>query len=133
MTTPPLNEDALANASIAEIHSALFAQLVTGHAQMSLMFLGKLENPQTGRIEEVNAEAAKIFIDQLEMIEAKTKGNLTAEEAKLLTQILNTSRIAFVESIDTQLAEPPDAPAAPTAPVAAPTDDEAKLKFSKKY
>jgi Domain of unknown function (DUF1844) len=119
MTTPPLNEDALANASTAEIHSALFAQLVTGHGQMSLMFLGKLENPQTGKFEEVNAEAAKIFIDQLEMLEAKTKGNLTAEEAKLLTQILNTSRLAFVESIDTRLADAGHPSPNPTAPPAA--------------
>ncbi len=27
-------------------------------------------------------EAAKMFIDQLEMLEAKTKGNLTPEEEK---------------------------------------------------
>ena len=101
MTPPPLlDEDALAGASPAEIHGALFAQLVTGHAQMALMFLGKLANPQSGQPDEVNAEAAKVFIDQLEMIEAKTKGNLTAEETRLLGQMLAATRMAFVEVIE---------------------------------
>lgn len=115
MTTPPPTGDAPANESLTEIHSALFAQLVTGHGQMSLMFLGKLENPQTGRIGKVNTEAAKIFIDQLEMLEAKTRGNRTDEETRLLTQILNSSRLAFVESVDLELTELSDVPKASMA------------------
>jgi hypothetical protein len=130
-TQPPLDEEALAEAGPAEIHSALFAQLVTGHAQMALTFLGRLPNPQTGEADEVNAEAAKVFIDQLEMIEAKTKGNLSAEESRMLKEMLNLSRMAFVEVIDNR---PEPGVAASTAGTPAAVEDGApKAKFSKKY
>ena len=117
-STPPLDEDALKDASPAEIHSALFEQLVTGHAQMTLTFLGRLPNPQTGKPDEVNAEAAKLFIDQLEMLEVKTKGNLSAEETRLLTHSLNFTRMAFVEVMEAQVTAQPEAPAA--SPLATP-------------
>jgi hypothetical protein len=113
--SPPLDEDALSNASPAEIHAALFEQLVTGHAQMALTFLGRIPNPQTGKPNEVNAEAAKMFIDQLEMLEAKTKGNLSAEETRLLTHSLNFTRMAFVEVIEAQVTGQPETPARPPA------------------
>ena len=117
MTAPTsLDEDALANSSTAEIHSALFDQLVTGHGQMALLFLGKLPNPQTNLPGEVNMVAAKIFIDQLEMLEAKTKGNLTPDETRLLSQTLNLARMAFVEMMEAQASE--DAAAAPAVPSA---------------
>lgn len=136
---PPLDEDSLAGTSPAQIHSALFAQLVTGHAQIAMMFLGRYPNPQTGQIEPPTPEAAKVYIDQLEMIEAKTKGNLLPEEARLLRQMLSASRLAFADVIEEQL-EKGSAPAAPateqpevkTAEGAAPEDDS-KVKFSKKY
>ncbi len=39
-----------------------------------------------------------MLIDQLEMILVKTKGNLTAPEAKLLDNALTQTRLAFVEA-----------------------------------
>jgi hypothetical protein len=39
-----------------------------------------------------------MFIDQLETIEYKTKGNLSAQEAKLLQDALAQLRLAFVEA-----------------------------------
>ena len=116
MITLPLSPEAApAGAGTPAVYSALFTQLVTGHAQMALMFLGQVENPQTGRLEEVNTEAARIFIDQLEMLEAKTRGNLSPEESRLLTQNLNRTRRAFVASVDTQLAAPKGPPVTPPA------------------
>jgi len=103
MTPPPLAEEALAQATTAEIHSALFAQFVTGQAQMTLMLLGKFPNPQTGQVEAPIPEAAKLFIDQLEMIEAKTHGNLTPDETRLLRQMLIATQMTFAEVMDSQL------------------------------
>ena len=44
-------------------------------------------------------EAAQIFIEQLEMLEAKTSGNLNNEEARLLSQALTTLRMTYVEVV----------------------------------
>lgn len=100
---PPLNEDQLADATPEQIHSALFAQLVTGHAQIAMMFLGRYPNPQTGQTENPDPEAAKLYIDQLEMLAAKTRGNLSAEETRLLEQMLNATRLTFAEVMEEQL------------------------------
>ncbi len=105
MNPPPLAEENLQQASTAEIHSALFTQLIAGHAQMAMMLLGKYPNPQTGKNEPVNLEAAKMFIDQLEMLEAKTRGNLTQEETGLLRQMLTATQIGFAEVIDAQVGD----------------------------
>ena len=129
---PPPNEPGEANASLDQIHSALFAQLVTGHAQMAMMLLGKFPNPQTGDLEAPVPEGAKHFIDQLEMLETKTKGNLSAEESRLLKQMLSATRLTFAGVIDAQLSDDPLAPAIPpTDPVADDSGD--RVKFSKKY
>lgn len=70
----------------------LSVQLVAGHAQMALTFLDKVDDPRTGRPDGVNMEAAKVFIDQLRMLLSKTRGNLDAEETRLLAQVLEMVR-----------------------------------------
>ena len=103
MNPPPLPEDSLEGASTAEIHSALFVQFVTGQAQIIMMLLGRYPNPQTGQLETANPEAAKVFIDQLEMIEVKTRGNLSPDESRILGQMLSATRFTFAEVMDAQL------------------------------
>ena len=44
----------------------------------------------------VNLDAAKQLIDILGVLEEKTKGNLSAEEEKLLGDILASVRMAYV-------------------------------------
>ncbi|HTI70296.1 MAG TPA: DUF1844 domain-containing protein [Candidatus Limnocylindria bacterium] len=94
---PPLDEDSLANASLVEIHTALFLQLIHGHGQMALTFLGLLPNPQSGETEEPDLQAAKIFVDQLEMLESKTKGNLSSFEKTELERVLTITKAAWVD------------------------------------
>jgi hypothetical protein len=112
--------------------------MVMQQANMAMMLLGKVPHPQTGeKIRDL--EGAQMFIDQLEMLEAKTKGNLSKPEENLLRQSLTSLRMAFVESAE---AEPPR-PAAtaaekpaennPAAPTESAADAEAKKKFTKKY
>lgn len=125
-----LNEEALQGASMEEIHAALFLQMVTGHAQMVLMFLGKTPHPETGELEQVNLEAAKHFIDQLEMLQAKTRGNVSPAEAKTLAQMLSAAQIAFVEALDAA-AEAEAAPGETSA--GAPAGEPTPPRFSKKY
>lgn len=64
-----------------------FADFIILQAQNAGLFLGQLPNPATGE-REVNLRAARSVIDALEMLESKTAGNLTPEEAKLLRTAL---------------------------------------------
>src|SRR6185503_2931044 len=82
-----------------EMMSALFAQLVVQQSNMAMLLMGKVPHPQTGQTVR-DTEAARLFIDQLEMLEAKTKGNLTKEEDQLLKQSLMGLRMAFVEAME---------------------------------
>ena len=137
--------------SDAEMMSALFAQLIMQQANMAMLLLGKVPNPQTGETVR-DVEAARLFIDQLEMLEAKTKGNLTKDEEQLLKQSLMSLHMAFVEAIESPAPnERPlekaaaadekktDAGTEPAqggieAPAGTHTEDaESKKKFSKKY
>jgi hypothetical protein len=45
----------------------------------------------------VNLDAAQMNIDMLSMIQAKTKGNLDAEEDRLLAETLTTIQMNYVE------------------------------------
>ncbi len=123
-----------------EMLSALFAQLVIQQTNMAMMLLGRIANPQTGEIMH-DHEAAGFFIDQLDMLEAKTRGNLSQEEEQLLKQNLMGLRLAYVEA--TNQSATPESPkeipkdAAKESPAkpedhAAPTEESGK-KFTKKY
>ena len=85
--------------------AALFLQLVLGLAQAGMMALGKLMNPVTRKI-EVNLEGARDTIDTLEAIEARTRGNLDADEARILRQALTDLRLNYVEELKKANAAP---------------------------
>jgi hypothetical protein len=73
-----------------------FVEFVMMHAQNAALFLGQIPNPKTGE-GEVNLELAKIFIDQLAMIQEKTRGNLSNEEATVLRNAISNLQMAYVE------------------------------------
>lgn len=131
---------AATEATPEEMTSALFAQLVMQQANLAMMLLGKSAHPETGQVTK-DIQAAKLFIDQLEMLEAKTKGNLTREEGALLKQSLMSLRLAFVQAVEEpeKKSEPqPQAAAKATAPAENPTspstsETDHPKKFSKKY
>ena len=74
----------------------LFMQLIMMFQGMAMQNLGKVMNPMTQMVER-NLEQAKNFIDLLGMIDEKTKGNLTENEAKMLEHTLFELRMNFVE------------------------------------
>jgi len=76
--------------------SQRFIEFVMMHAQNAALFLGQIPNPKTGE-GEVNLELAKMFIDQLAMIQEKTRGNLTNEETTVLRNALSNLQMAYVE------------------------------------
>ena len=125
-----------------EYLSSVFATMVMQLTNMAAMFMGKVPNPENNQM-VVDLDAAQIFIDQLEMLEAKTKGNLDAEEQNILKQGLTMVRMAFVEAVESAQKQatqpvpsaPPSSSPSPTAPTTPPAADEgdARKKFTKKY
>jgi len=137
-----------------------FIEFVMMHAQNAALFLGQIPNPQTGE-GEVNLDIARMFIDQLAMIQEKTRGNLSTEEATVLRNTLANLQMAFVEVSQSEGApasrgqsapapspasapeaqqppaaqqagaEPPASESTPT-PSAAP-ESESRKKFTKSY
>ena len=139
MNEPKLSASPGETGSAAE-HSALFAQLVFQQSNMAMLLLGKVPHPETGQVTR-DLEAAKLFIDQLEMLEAKTKGNLNRQEAAFLQQSLTTLRLSFVEAVESPApAQPTSTPGSDSStpspgapPPSAAETDEHRRKFSKKY
>ena len=127
-----------------------FIEFVMMQAQNAALFLGQIPNPQTGKA-EVNLEVARMFIDQLAMIQEKTRGNLTNEESTVLRNALSSLQMAFVEASQSSPSSGATSPspeatseAAPAAtdeqpaasgdaPSTATPEPESKKKFSKSY
>jgi uncharacterized membrane protein YccC len=137
MSNPQVSKEE-AEPSRAEMFSALFAQLVMQQANLAMMMMGKVPRPDTGEAVK-DIDAAKLFIDTIEMLEAKTQGNLSKEEAALLKQSLMSVRLSFVEAVESPAPPPaqpaghPGAPQTEPATGAAPAPEEHRTKFSKKY
>jgi hypothetical protein len=73
-----------------------FQSLVGSLATQAMIYMGGFPDPQTGRA-IVSLEHAKFHIDLLGVLEEKTKGNVTPQEAQDLSQVLNQLRLRFVE------------------------------------
>jgi len=73
-----------------------FVQFVMMQTQNIFYVLGRIPSPD-GRPMPPNLEAGKILIDQLEMIQEKTRGNLSNQESSILDDALKNVRLAFVE------------------------------------
>jgi uncharacterized protein DUF1844 len=127
--------------------SQRFIEFVMMHAQNAALFLGQIPNPKTGE-GEVNLELAKMFIDQLAMIQEKTRGNLTSEEATVLRNTLSNLQMVYVEVArqapkGTATPSTPPKPEEPATPPQTSTtaeqppitsaESESKKKFTKSY
>lgn len=148
------NNSTVGNAEMAQ----RFVQFVMMQAQNIYYVLGKIPSPD-GRPIPPNLEAAKLLIDQLEMIQEKTRNNLSTQESSILEDALKNVRLAFVEAsggtpasmmpksqfgdfpteeevpeMEEEKPKPkPAASSAPTAPASMPADTENKKKFTKSY
>lgn len=76
-----------------------FPSFIVSMATQALMMMGEIPDPES-KLTSMNLSAAKQTIDIIAVLEEKTKGNLTEEEEKLLTEILASLRLAFVNKIN---------------------------------
>jgi len=72
-----------------------FSSFVFSLSTSALLHLGEVPDPVTRKTEK-NLLLAKQTIDILGMLEEKTRGNLTADEAKLLENVLADLRWRYV-------------------------------------
>ncbi len=134
--------------------AARFIEFVMMQAQNASLFLGLMPHPQSNQ-PEVNLDLARMFIDQLAMIQEKTRGNLSNEEANVLRNALTNLQMAFYEvaqqgggtaapasepapSVSDAAPEEPvaqdtEAPSNPPAETLGEVGGESKKRFSKSY
>ena len=74
---------------------ASFDFLVHTLFTQALMALGRIPNPITNE-SHVNMATARHFVDMLAMLEQKTAGNLTADEARLLEEVQHQLRMMIL-------------------------------------
>lgn len=82
-----------------EIMTELFQRLVMRETNMALMFLGRIPHPETQETLR-DLAAAKDYVDQLEMLETKTRGNLTNAEEVLLRKSIAATRTALAAEME---------------------------------
>lgn len=79
-----------------QIPAASFDLLVKTMATQALLFMGAVPDPRSGqRIQ--NLDVARHHIDLLTVIDQKTKGNLTEEEASALSTTLYELRSTYIQ------------------------------------
>ncbi|MSU41763.1 MAG: DUF1844 domain-containing protein [Pedosphaera sp.] len=125
MSEPTASANPTPEAHREKLMTALFVAMVQHQTETALMMLGHLPHSETGE-HVFDPETAQLVIEQLAMLSVKTKGNLSADEDKMLKKCLQTLQMAFMETMKHQAAaagaspilSPSDAaPAAPTAPL----------------
>ncbi len=79
----------------AEAADASFSALVQSLAAQCAFALGLIAPPDTKQV-MVNIDEARYCIDTLIMLRTKTKGNLTADEERVLTQTLAELQQVYV-------------------------------------
>jgi len=72
-----------------------FASFLISLGTQAFMHLGDIPNPLTQQREK-DLPAAKQMIDLLGILQTKTQGNLTADEERLLQQLLLDLRLRYV-------------------------------------
>jgi hypothetical protein len=83
----------------SEKNQALFSQLIMMLHGGAMQHMGKLKNPLTDKIER-DLMQAQFSIDMLDMIQEKTRGNLSSEEERFLQSLLQELKLNYVDEIN---------------------------------
>jgi hypothetical protein len=73
-----------------------FSTFVLSLSTSAFFQMGLMPDPQTGEMAEPDRVIAKQTIDTMLMLQRKTRGNLDAEEAKLIESLLYELRLRYV-------------------------------------
>ena len=81
-----------------ERNTSLFFSLVMTFQAAAMQQMGKLKSPISDKIER-DLQQAQLSIDILDMLEEKTRGNLSEDENKLLKSILQELKLNYVDEM----------------------------------
>ncbi|MCD0458417.1 DUF1844 domain-containing protein [Roseiconus lacunae] len=90
-----------ANDPTGALPPASLAMLISTFYSQAMIALGVMANPATDE-KSTDLVMAKHFIDTLEMLQEKTKGNTDTEEDKMFDEVLHLLRMAYVGSKNAQ-------------------------------
>ena len=85
-------------------NEALFIQLVLTFQTAAWQQMGKLKNPMSNKLEK-DLNQARFSIDILDMLRAKTQGNLTENEKMFLTKAISELQLNYVAEFDKEQKE----------------------------
>jgi hypothetical protein len=74
-----------------------FSSFLLGLASTALIHLGAAPNPESGGV-VVDLFAARQTLEVLDLLRAKTRGNLTPEEERFFESLLTDLRLRYVEA-----------------------------------
>ncbi len=80
----------------AEKNASLLFSLVMTFQAAAMQQMGKLKNPISDKIER-DLQQAQLSIDILDMLEEKTRGNLSDDESRFLKGILQELKLNYVD------------------------------------
>jgi len=83
----------------------LFLGLVQSLTTNAWIQLGKQKNPITDKIER-NLNEASFTIDMLEMLQVKTKANLSSDESRILEKTISELKMNYVDEKMKESKEP---------------------------
>jgi len=97
-TTTPGTEDK-GEQGKAGLPSLDFSTFILSLSSSVLINLGVLEHPVTKKSEKDTA-AAKQTIDLISLLQEKTRGNLTDDEARLIEDLLTELRLQYCKAME---------------------------------
>ena len=105
-----------------QLPSVDFISYLANLVETGRLYLEGIPNPETEEV-VINLPLVKHIIDTIEMLEEKTKGNLTAPETNFLANTLYELRMSYVRVINTQqaAADSTEAEETPVEETTAPT------------
>jgi len=84
------------HAQLKELPAVDFVTFIVSMSHSALLHLGDAPDPATG-LRESNLPLARQTIDLLAVLQEKTRGNLSGDEERVLTQAIYDLRMRFVE------------------------------------
>jgi hypothetical protein len=75
-----------------------FGSFIISLASTAALHFGDIPDPKTGERHEPDLAAAHQMIDLISLLQEKTKGNLTPDEAKLVDDLLYELRMRYVQA-----------------------------------
>ena len=94
-------EETIDQEEVQQLPPVDFISYLANLVETGRLYLDGIPNPETEEV-VINLPLVKHIIDTIEMLEEKTKGNLTAPEANFLSNTLYELRMNYIRTVSRQ-------------------------------